>query len=170
LVFTAPGIPMLFQGQEFLEAEWFRAEVPLDWDRSAAFRGMVRLYRDLIALRLDRRGCTRGLCGQNVHAHHVDEERKVLAFHRWDRGGPGDDVVVVANFGKQAQRDYLVGFPAAGPWKLRLHSDERDYSDLFQGCDSGDPVAEPGAWDGLPARGRVTVAGYSVAIYSQDQR
>ena len=26
------------------------------------------------------------------------------------------------------------------------------------------------AWDGLPARGRVTVAGYSVAIYSQDRR
>jgi 1,4-alpha-glucan branching enzyme len=170
LVCTAPGIPMLFQGQEFLETEWFRAEVPLDWDRSAAFRGVVRLYRDLIALRLDRQGCTRGLCGQNVHTHHVNDERKVLAFHRWDRGGPGDDVVVVANFGKQARRDYRIGFPAEGPWKLRFHSDERAYSDLFEGCDGGDPVAEPGAWDGLPARGRIAVAGYSVAIYSQDRR
>jgi len=38
LVFTAPGIPLLFQGQEFLEGEWFRADVPLDWDLGAAFR------------------------------------------------------------------------------------------------------------------------------------
>lgn len=32
LVFSAPGIPMLFQGQEFLEGDWFRDTVPLDWD------------------------------------------------------------------------------------------------------------------------------------------
>ena len=69
LVFTAPGIPMLFQGQEFLEGEWFRDDVPLDWDLSREFRGIVRLYRDLIALRLDRRGVTRGLRGQGVQVH-----------------------------------------------------------------------------------------------------
>ena len=170
LVFTAPGIPMLFQGQEFLEAEWFRAEVPLDWDRGAAFRGMVRLYRDLIALRLDRRGCTRGLCGQNVHVHHVDDQRKILGFRRWDRGGPGDDVVVVANFGRQPQHDYLIGFPAEGPWTLRFHSDRRDYSERFEGVDGGDVVSEPGECDGLPARGRISLAGYSVLIFSQDRR
>ncbi len=33
MVFTAPGIPMLFQGQEFLEGEWFRDTVPVDWDQ-----------------------------------------------------------------------------------------------------------------------------------------
>ena len=49
LVFTAPGIPMIFQGQEFLEGEWFRDDVPLDWDLSRDFRGIVLLYRDLIA-------------------------------------------------------------------------------------------------------------------------
>ena len=34
LVFTAPGIPMLFQGQEFLQGGWFQDTVPLDWDQS----------------------------------------------------------------------------------------------------------------------------------------
>ncbi len=34
LMFTAPGIPMLFQGQEFLQGEWFQDTVPLDWDQS----------------------------------------------------------------------------------------------------------------------------------------
>ena len=63
LVFTAPGIPMLFQGQEFLEGGWFRDDVPLDWDLCREFRGIVRLYRDLIALRLDRRGADPGAAG-----------------------------------------------------------------------------------------------------------
>ena len=40
LVFTAPGIPMLFQGQEFLQGEWFRDDVPLDWDLREEFHGL----------------------------------------------------------------------------------------------------------------------------------
>ena len=31
LVFTTPGIPMLFQGQEFLQAGWFQDSEPIDW-------------------------------------------------------------------------------------------------------------------------------------------
>ncbi|HZW34778.1 MAG TPA: alpha amylase C-terminal domain-containing protein, partial [Isosphaeraceae bacterium] len=170
LVLTAPGIPMLFQGQEFLEDEWFRAEVPLDWDRRATFRGLVRLYRDLIALRRDHRGCTRGLCGQNLQVHHVDEQGKVLAFHRWDQGGPGDDVVVVANFRRESQHDSRIGFPAEGLWKLRFSSDRRDYSEQFEGLDGGDAASEPGECDGLPARARITIAPYTVMIFSQDRR
>lgn len=169
LVFTAPGIPMLFQGQEFLEAEWFRAEVPLDWGLGAAYPGIVRLYRDLIALRRDRQGCTRGLCGPHVRVHHVDDERKVLAFHRWDKGGPGDDVLVVANFGGQPRHDDLVGFPAEGTWKRRFDSDRREYSEQFEGSDGGDAVSEPGEGDGLPARARIAIAPYSVLIFSQDR-
>jgi 1,4-alpha-glucan branching enzyme len=46
LVFTAPGIPMLFQGQEFLEGGWFRDTVPLDWHLKDDFQGETVL--DLI--------------------------------------------------------------------------------------------------------------------------
>ena len=53
LMFSAAGIPMLFQGQEFLQGGWFDDEVPLDWDLDETFRGVTRLYRDLIALRLN---------------------------------------------------------------------------------------------------------------------
>lgn len=45
LVFTSPGMPMLFQGQEFLQGEWFRDDVPLDWNLNAEFHGIVLLYR-----------------------------------------------------------------------------------------------------------------------------
>ena len=103
MVFTAPGIPMLFQGQEFLEGGWFRDTVPVDWDQKDEFHGIVRLYRDLIRLRLNHAGFTRGLCGQFTQVFHLNEESNVIAFHRWDKGGPADDVVIVANFLNEPQ-------------------------------------------------------------------
>lgn len=167
LVFTAPGIPMLFQGQEFLEGGWFRDTVPVDWDRGDQFHGIVRLYRDLIRLRLNRDGFTRGLCGQFTQVYHLHEERKVLAFHRWDAGGPADDVVVVANFLHEAQVGYVIGLPAAGTWKLRFNSDWRGYNDDFQNHPSTDVVAEAGTCDGLPWHAAVSIGPYSVLSYSQ---
>ena len=59
LVLTSPGIPMIFQGQEFLEAAWFGDDVPLDWAQNQQFHGVVRLYRDLIMLRRNATGVTR---------------------------------------------------------------------------------------------------------------
>jgi 1,4-alpha-glucan branching enzyme len=167
MVFTAPGIPMLFQGQEFLEGEWFRDTVPLDWDQSDEFRGIVRLYRDLIQLRLNRAGFTRGLCGQFTQVHHLNEEAKVIAFHRWDLGGVGDDVVVVANFLGEAQEGYVIGFPAEGVWKLRFNSDWQGYSEVFSNHPSSDAGTEPGECDGLPCHAAISLGPYSVLIFSR---
>jgi len=167
MVFTAPGIPMLFQGQEFLEGEWFRDTVPIDWDLREEFHGILRLYRDLIRLRVNREGITGGLSGQFIQVHHLNEESKMIAFHRWDRGGSGDDVIVVANFFHEPRDGYVIGLPAAGPWKLRLNSDWKGYSDDFQGHPSGDLLAEPGEHAGLPCHAAVSIGVYSVLIYSQ---
>lgn len=167
LVFTSPGIPMLFQGQEFLEGDSFRDTVPVDWDQRKEFKGIVLLYRDLIRLRLNREGHTRGLCGQFTQAHHLNEERKVIAFHRWDKGGPGDDVVVIANFFHEPQVGYTIGFPLPGAWKLRFNSDWQGYSHSFKDHPSADVVAEDGARDGLPAHGTFSIGPYSVLVFSQ---
>jgi len=167
MVFTAPGIPTLFQGQEFLEGCWFRDSIPVDWDQKETFRGIVRLYRDLIQLRLNRQGVSHGLCGQFSQVYHLNEERKLLAFHRWNRGGPGDDVVVIANFLHEAQADYMLGMPAEGHWQLRFDSDWHGYSEIFGGHPSQDIEAVCGDRDGLPFHGTVAIAPYSVLIYSQ---
>ena len=45
---------------------------------------------------------------------HVNEADKVIAFHRWDQGGPGDDVVVVANFANRSHEGYRIGLPREG--------------------------------------------------------
>lgn len=168
MVFTAAGIPMLFQGQEFLEGEWFRDTVPVDWHNSQDFRGIVRLYRDLAHLRLNREGKTRGLCGQHVHVTHCNDPYNMIAFRRWDVGGPGDDVVVVANFSAERRENYRVGFPAEGVWKLRLNSDWQGYSTLFTGTSEGDVVAGPDDYDNLPASAEVSIGPYSVLIFSQE--
>lgn len=53
----------------------------------------------------------------------LSEELKLIAYQRWDKGGSGDDVVVVANFLNQPQEGYVIGFPSAGTSKLRFNSD-----------------------------------------------
>jgi 1,4-alpha-glucan branching enzyme len=167
MIFTSPGIPMLFQGQEFLEGGWFRDTVPVDWDQNDEFHGIVRLYRDLIRLRRNSGGLTRGLCGQFTQVYHLHEEKKVIAFHRWDKGGAGDDVVVVANFFNEAQDGYVIGFPAAGTWKLRLNSDWHGYNDDFKNHPCADIVAEQGGCDGLWWHAPISIGPYSVLIFSQ---
>ncbi len=168
LVFTSPGIPMLFQGQEFLQGEWFRDDVPLDWDLSEAYRGIVRMYRDLVHLRLNRSGTTRGLAGQHVEMLHVNDALNMIAFHRYDQGGAGDSALILMNFANDVRSDYRVGFPAEGLWKLRFNSDAGIYSPDFGNHPSADVTASTGGYDGQPASAAVTVAPYSYLIYSQD--
>jgi len=167
LVFTSPGIPMLFQGQEFLEGGWFRDSVPVDWERSLEFKGIIRLYRDLIKLRLNRDGFVRGLTGQFVQLYHLHDERKLIAFHRWDKGSRGDDVVVVANFLHLPQENYVIGFPAEGEWQLRFNSDAAAYSGDFDDFQSSGVIASQGGCDGLPWHAAISIAPYSVLIFSQ---
>jgi 1,4-alpha-glucan branching enzyme len=168
LVFTSPGIPMLFQGQEFLQGEWFRDNVPLDWDLSEQYQGIVRLYRDLIQLRLNRKGYSRGLCGQFLNIYHVNEAENMLAFQRWDQHGPGDDVVVVLNFSHAPKENYEIGMPSTGRWKLRLNSDAAIYGNDFENFASGDIEAYEGQRDGLDAHAAVSIGPYSMLVYTQE--
>ena len=69
-----------------------------------ATSGILRLHHDLIALRRGGGGTTRGLRGEHIAILRADEKAKLLAFHRWHDGGPGDDVVVVANFADRVRR------------------------------------------------------------------
>ena len=173
LVFTVPGIPMLFQGQEFLEGEWFRDDVPLDWNLENEFCGIVRLYGDLARLRLNRQadmgiGNTCGLTGQHVDVHHVNDGQNMIAFHRWADGGPGDDVVIIMNFANEAQENYCIGFPTAGRWQLRFNSDAAIYSPDFGNGHAEGVDAQAGDYDGMPANADISIAPYTALIFSQN--
>jgi len=169
LVFTSPGIPMIFQGQEFLQGDWFQDNVPLDWAMNEDFHGITRLYRDLIRLRRNWADNSRGLRGQFVNVFHVNEQQKMLAFQRWDQHGKGDDVVIVVNFANELRRDYSIGLPDGGSWRLRFNSDANIYSDAFANTKSFDVDAYQGVTDGLSHYGILEIAPYSVLIFSQDR-
>jgi len=169
IVATAPGVPMFFQGQEFLEDQYFRDERPLDWTKAATHSGIVTLHRDLIWLRRNWFDNTRGLRSQHVNVHHVNNADKVIAYHRWDRGGPGDDVVVVVNLSARGYDSYTIGFPRSGIWKVRLNSDWNGYSPDFGNHLCYDTTAQPGSLDGMPCNGNVGLGAYTIAIFSQDR-
>lgn len=166
LVLTSPGIPMLFQGQEFLQGEWFRDDVPLDWELREEYHGIARLYRDLIRLRRNWHDNTRGLRGHSTEIVHLNDPENVLAYHRWADGGPGDSVVVVVNLSAHDRHDYRIGMPASGEWRLELNSDASRYSDEFGNYLSTDTHADAGDFDGQPASALVSIAAYSVLVYS----
>ncbi|WP_254245247.1 alpha amylase C-terminal domain-containing protein [Hymenobacter sp. BRD67] len=111
LVFTAPGIPMLFQGQEFLAPGSFNDTEPLQWDWAEAHSGLTQLYRDLIALRRNLHGTTPGLHGQGCQVFHVNNTDKVLAFARWE-DALENATIIIANFANQAHQGYAIGLPA----------------------------------------------------------
>jgi 1,4-alpha-glucan branching enzyme len=168
LVFTSPGIPMIFEGQEFLEDGYFADTDPIDWSKASTFSGIVDLYHDLIALRKNAGGKTAGLRGNNVNVYHVNNTNKVIAFHRWDSGGAGDDVIVVANFSNNGFSSYNIGFPASGTWKVRFNSDWSGYDSSFGNWTSYNTTASSGQKDGMNYNGNVGIGPYTLIVLSQD--
>ncbi len=168
IVFTSPGIPMIFQGQEFLEDGFFQDTDPLDWTKATTFSGIVDLYGDLVSLRRNLSGLTAGLSANNVNVHHVNNSGKVVAYHRWNSGGAGDDVIVVANFSSQGFTSYNIGFPHSGTWRVRFNSDSSTYDSSFGNWNAYDTTANSGTKDGMAYNGNVGIGPYTVIILSQD--
>ncbi|MGA7240350.1 MAG: alpha amylase C-terminal domain-containing protein [Bryobacteraceae bacterium] len=158
---------MIFQGQEFLQYGRFDASKELDWNLAGAESGILALYRDLIRHRRNWFNNTRGLCGQSLNFHHVNNTDKVIAFHRWDQGGPGDDVVVLINMANQSYDNYKIGMPRSGMWRVRFNSDWNGYSSDFRNHPSFDTQAMSGGRDGMPFSADVGLGCYSAVILSQ---
>lgn len=168
MVLTAPGIPLLFQGQEILETHWFDSGFPVDWANATRNPGIVQLYRDLIRLRRNCSNSTRGLRGGGLQIHHVNETDKLIAYHRWDAGGPGDDTLVLLNLSNRSFDSYTVGVPRAGQWQVRLNSDWSGYDPAFGNQLSVAASAGPGSRDEMPYSIEVGVGAYAALILSQD--
>ncbi|MHC5538668.1 alpha amylase C-terminal domain-containing protein [Singulisphaera rosea] len=101
--------------------------------------------------------------------YHVNNIDKVVAFRRWDQGGAGDDVIVVANFSSKTFTNYRIGLPAEGTWKLRLNSDWNGYSPDFANTPACDMTGHAGCYDHQPCHGEIAIGPYSVLIFSQDR-
>ncbi len=128
---TVPGVPMLFQGQELLEDEWFRDTDPIEWFRTLTFTGIHLMYRDLIALRRNLAGESLGLSGSGLSVIYENKDSLLLVYHRWANGGPKDDVVVLLNLSHEVRERIPVCLPRIGRWQIRFNSDWSGYSEDF---------------------------------------
>lgn len=128
LSLTAPGIPMLFMGQEFLEDKQWADDFVSHHDLLLYWAGLdqgdkqmldhVRFVRELLALR--RR--SPGLRGQGFRVVHLHDQNRVLSFHRWVEG-KGHDAIVVVHLSPFHRFEYRIGFPSSGEWREAFNSD-----------------------------------------------
>jgi 1,4-alpha-glucan branching enzyme len=156
-------------GQEFLENGWFADNDPLDWSKATTFSGIRTMYRDLIAMRKNADGVTRGLTGGNTNVFHVNNDWKMIAWHRWMNGGELDDVVVVANFANAGRTNYRIGVPRNGLWRCRFNSDWAGYDAAFGTWPAWDVQADNQPWDGMPFSINISIGPYTGLVYSQGE-
>ena len=159
---TAPGVPMIFQGQEMLENQPFSDTKNVDWVKTNTYSRVVQFYRDLIGARRDLKGYTPGLQGDQCSLLKVDNVNKLVAFHRWKSAAVNQDAVVIANFASATFNNYTLTFPSAGTWYVHLNSDSTNY-----GSDYGNTGSSVVTASGSPATASITIGPYSALILSQ---
>ncbi len=159
---TAPGIPMLLQGSEFMQEGSFNDWQELEWDKADTYHGMVLAHTHVCALRRNYYGDTAGLLGQNTAIFHRDDQNNVIGYHRWDKGGAGDDVLVIANFGDARHQHYELSLPLPGTWKVRFNSTWKGYSPDFHETQIVELTTQ------ADASAALTLPPYAVLILSQD--
>jgi 1,4-alpha-glucan branching enzyme len=93
---------------------------------------------------------------------------KLVAFHRWENGGPRDDVVVGLNFANRSYPSYAIGFPRGDVWRGRFNSDWNGYSADFGNTAGYDTTAGLPGSDGLPGQGNFGIGPYTALVLSQD--
>jgi len=169
LLLTAPGVPVIFMGQELLERNLWHDD-PADeghlmrWDGLASDPAVIDHHRfvgELIRLRR-RYGALRG---ERINVFHARDDTRVLAFHRW-LDGQGKDAVVVASLCETTYGRYRVGFPLPGAWREVFNSEAYDRYPPAGNAGRADAVGGP--WDGLPASAEIVIPACSLLVFARD--
>jgi len=166
LTLTAPGIPMLFQGQEFLEDEYFQDTEALDWEKENRLSGIRELVSDLIKLRTGASGGANGLLGQHLEIIHFNPENQILAYKRG--GSEEEQTLVILNFKNQAYEHYGIGIADDKNWKLRINADWKGYDIDFSELEVTDLKIEKTETDGRPLTGSFNIPAYGALIYTAE--
>jgi len=179
LLLTAPGIPQLFMGQEFLEdKQWCpdpRSPDHLIWWDGIAAGGSwktvdpvmgdhLRFTQDLVWLRRMQPG----LRGEGLNVFYTSDADRVIAYQRWVQGA-GQDCVVVATLSETTWWGYRVGFPSAGRWVEVFNSDVYDnwVNPMVAGNEGGVWADGPGM-HGLAASASVVIPANGVVVFVKE--
>jgi 1,4-alpha-glucan branching enzyme len=161
LLLTAPGIPLLFMGEEFLEdKDWSddRSANGLIWwegltAADSTMRDFLRCVTDLVHLRRAQ-PALRSDVARVSRAANFD---RVLVMHRWIPG-EGQDVIVVASLDENPKHGYGIGLPFPGTWFELFNSD------VYDGFPNPSPIGNGGSLqaDGAPLDGFAASAGLNL--------
>jgi 1,4-alpha-glucan branching enzyme len=128
VAFTAPGVPMILQGEEFLEDGYFNGWRAMDWHQLEEHPGITAAHRDLIRLRKE----LKGLSSEGFQLFHVNYNDAVLGYGRWSSDNT-DDALIVINFGQKSFDAYEIVMPRDGDWDVVFNSTAKAYgSDLSE--------------------------------------
>lgn len=168
LLLSAPGIPQLFMGQEFLEDKQWDDDPGASnrpyWGGLTSNKAMIdqlRFTQDFIRLRWQQPALQSG----SIHVFHVHNVNRVVAYHRWIEQ-VGRDVVVVASFNDAPFFNYQLGFPRGGGWAELFNSDVYDnwVNPLVVG-NGGGIDATGGPLHDLPSSAWITIPPRAILVF-----
>jgi 1,4-alpha-glucan branching enzyme len=178
MLLTAPGIPQLFMGQEFLEdKQWCpdpRTPAHLIWwgglaagangkTVDPAMGGHLRFTQDAVRLRREQPA----LRGEGLNVFYVSDVDRVIAYHRWVEG-VGQDCVVVATLSESTWWGYQLGFPSTGRWVEVFNSDVYDnWVNPMVAGNAGGVTAAAVPMHGLAASASVVIPANGVVVFSR---
>lgn len=128
ILLTAPGIPMIWMGQEFGESaprtpNAYAEPQPIDWallqndsnkNLLHYYRGLIHLHRTMPALHLD-----------TFEVLSIERERGIFAYKRWN--DEGNVIVVVVNIRDVYQGEVHIGnWPEDGTWHEYIYNYDVD--------------------------------------------
>ncbi|GCD80837.1 1,4-alpha-glucan branching protein GlgB [Schleiferia thermophila] len=130
-MFTHPGSKLMFMGSEFGQTSEWNHDASVRWDQLENLnfsKGLLQLIIDLNKLYREQEALYKkqykpeGFEWIEVN----DWQQSVLSYVR-KSGNPDQDIVVIANFTPIIRKNYRIGVPSYGQWKLILNTDDAKY-------------------------------------------
>lgn len=165
ITLTSAGIPMLFQGQEFIEDEYFKDDEALDWNQLKKHTGITRMVSDLIKIRTANSQESEGLRGQYTKIIHFNETEKVLAYARSTSEDFSNSTIVLLNLSNTSFTDYCFGIPFANQYHLAFNSDWSGYDQDFTDMDVDPITVEAIPYDDETHKGITNLPAYATLLF-----
>jgi 1,4-alpha-glucan branching enzyme len=173
LILTAPGIPMLFMGQEIYEDKRWADDPPnhrgalVYWDGLNSDKSMIDFHRFTRELTWLRRRHP-ALRSEGVRTISMENGPRVLVVQRWVEG-VGRDVIVVASLNEFTHYGYQIPMPAGGQWLEVFNSDVyENWVNRDVAGNGGSIQANGPGMNELARSAYITVPANSILIFARD--
>ena len=176
LLLTAPGVPMIFMGQEFLEDKYWsdwpgRPELLIWWEGSKAkdkhMSDQHRFTRDIMWLRR-KHPALRGEGSQRLSRAQRQPRHRLTSLAAGHRPRRGDRRQPEREHVLQSQLSHRVSPAAATGTRCSTATSTTNGSIRTRRAIPAAITADGPAWDGLPASAAITLPANSILVFARD--